>query len=471
VPVLALTASATKKVADDIMEKLAFQNGQVFRKSFSRPNISFLSYEEENKPGKLLEVARKISGTGIIYVRNRRRTKDIASLLQKAGFSADHYHAGLEMNERNRKQEAWIKGNTRIMACTNAFGMGIDKPDVRFVLHVDLPDSLESYYQEAGRAGRDGKRSYAAILYGQRDIQNLRKSVADRYPPIKFIKKVYQDLCDHYQLAVGAGEGYSFDFEIREFCKTYRLQPLQTFNALKILEHEGLIALTEAVFLSPRVKVSADRKTLYNLEVASRSLAPVIQGILRSYEGAFDHYVRIREKPLAKMVGIDVKTLRQRLEDLQKRRVIYYEPFKDKPQIIFTLPRQDNKKDLGMDVAAIHFRRKVREEKVHGMLYYAANKVSGRERVMHEYFGERSKDNCGHCDVCINRKKTAIAEEAYDKIFEEVEEILKAAPQPLKELPGQVSAKNEASILQAVRWLVDEWLVKENEELKLEWKG
>ncbi len=469
VPVLALTASATKKVSDDICHKLDFKKGyKSFRKSFSRPNISFLSYDDGDKEGKLLKICKKVSGSGIVYVRNRKKTKEIAELLQKEGIKADYYHAGLDMRKRNARQEAWINGHIRVIVSTNAFGMGIDKADVRFVIHIGLPDSLESYYQEAGRAGRDGKRAYAAILFNRRDASRLKQSVEEKYPPIDFVKKVYQNLCDYYSLALGSGSGYSFDFEIVDFCRTFRLQPLHTFNALRILENEGLIVLNDAVYLSPRVKVVCERQVLYELEVSNRQLAPVTQAILRSYEGAFDYYVRINEKQLAATVGLSVEQLRKKLEQLQKLRIISYEPYKDKPQIMFLLPRQSNKSDLGMNVSAIAFRRKVSMEKARGMLFYVHNKVKCRERVILEYFDERSLSNCGHCDVCRERERESLRSDAFDLIFEEIRNVLLKEPKSVRDLPELIKAGNQ-DVVKAVRWLTDQGLIRENEEMKLEW--
>lgn len=469
VPVMALTASATAKVSDDISQKLEFRKGyQVYRKSFARPNISFLSYDDGNKEGKLLKICSKVKGAGIVYVRNRKKTKEIAEILQKAGVKADYYHAGLDMRKRNARQEAWINGHIRVIVSTNAFGMGIDKPDVRFVIHVGLPDSLESYYQEAGRAGRDGKRAYAAILFDKRDVSRLKQSVKEKYPPIEFVKKVYQNLSDYYSLALGSGAGFSFDFDIVDFCKTFRLQPLHTFNALRIIENEGLIVLNDAVYLSPRVKVVCDRQNLYELEVSNRQLAPITQAILRNYEGAFDFYVRINEKQLAATVNLSVDQLRKKLEQLQKMRIISYEPYKDKPQIMFLLPRQSNKSDLGMNVQAIAFRRKVTMAKARGMLFYVHNKVKCRERVILEYFDERSIKNCGHCDICREREREALRSTAFDLIFEEIRKILLEEPKSIRELPELMKAGNR-DVLKAIRWLTDQGLIRENEEMKLEW--
>ncbi len=471
VPILALTASATQKVSADICEKLKFKRGyKVFRKSFARPNISFLSYLENDKEGKLLRICKKVPGSGIIYVRNRKKTKEIAEILQKEGIQADYYHAGLDMRKRNARQEAWTKGHTRVIVSTNAFGMGIDKADVRFVIHIGLPDSLESYYQEAGRAGRDGKRSYAAILYDKRDESRLKRSVEERYPPIEFVKKVYQNLCDYYRLALGSGSGYSFDFDMVDFYKTFRLQPLHTFNALRILQNEGLIVLSDAVYLSPRVKVICERQKLYELEVQNRQLAPVTQAILRNYEGAFDYYVRINEKQLASGVNLRVEELRKKLEKLQSMRIIHYEPYKDKPQILFLLPRQNIQSELGMNVGAIAFRRKITMEKAHGMLFYVHNKVKCRQRVMLEYFDEQAGENCGHCDICRERERESLRSAEYDAIFEAIRQSLQKSPKSIRELPGSIDARDQ-DVVKALRWLSDQGLIKENEEMKLEWAG
>lgn len=468
VPVLALTASATRQVEEDIREKLQFKKGaQTFRNSFARDNLVYLSYLEENKPAKLLEIANKIKGSGIIYVRNRRRTQEVAEFLKKSGVSASFYHAGLETKERNRRQEHWIAGDVRVMVCTNAFGMGIDKPDVRFVVHLDLPDSLEAYYQEAGRAGRDSRISYATILYNQPNLDDLKETIDKQYPAVAMIRKVYNALGDQYQLAVGSGVGQSFDFTLPGFCKTFGLDIPQTYQVLRLLEQEGLIATTEAVFLGSRVKIVAQRDKLYELEVANRRLDPLIKAILRTYEGAFDHYVRIREKPLAKACGITEKELTAYLEELDRMGFIYFEPAKDKPQIIFLEPRQPARGDFGIDFGRLRQRRNIYADKVRAMDHYTRNRSKCRSQVLLAYFGESTTEPCGRCDVCRGKYTGAVEPKIFDAVEEQLRNLLLEKPRPVKELTQAISKVNDEFIIAVLRWMLDHAIARENDQSEI----
>lgn len=462
VPALALTASATPRVQDDIMDKLRFHQGQRFTKSFARDNLSYMVYPEDNKPGKLVEIFTKVQGTGLVYVRNRRKTKQVAEWLQKAGIAADHYHAGLEATQRARRQENWISGKTRVMVCTNAFGMGIDKPDVRAVIHIDIPDSLEAYYQEAGRAGRDGQRSYVALLYDPNNTEDLKSGVARKFPDLKFVRKVYQALGDYYQLAMGSGAGYTFDFDVGDFCRTYRLPVRETYRALQLLEAEGLLLATDAVYLSPRVKVTATRQQLYELEVANRRLDPLIKMILRSYEGAFDHYVKINEKQMARLLHLTVEELRKFLKELQQKGYIHYEPYKDKPQLVFLRPRQDTRHFMGIDTQRLGHRKKIYTQQVEAVLKYVFNRHQCRQQFICRYFGEQEVPPCGRCDVCKGKKQTGVALDD----FEAMEAIIKAAlaegPVSLTELTGRAAHYNSAHVTEVLRWMTDHGLVQQD---------
>lgn len=464
VPVLALTASATPRVQEDIMEKLHFRNGQRFLSGFGRSNLRYMAIREENKPGKLVEIFTKVSGSGLVYVRNRRKTKEIARWLQKAGFAADHYHAGLSAAVRNRRQEAWVSGKTKIMVCTNAFGMGIDKPDVRVVVHADIPDSLEAYYQEAGRAGRDGKVSYVAILYHDKDEERLRKGVDRKFPDLKWVRKVYQALGDYYQLAVGSGEGQTFDFEVGEFCRSYRFPVHTAFQALRILETEGLIAATDAVYLSPRVKVTATRKQLYDLEVKNRRLDPVIKFILRSYEGAFDHFVRIDEKRMAATLQLTVEDVRAYLRELQLKGLLYYEPYKDKPQLIFLRPRQSTTHFMGIDTGRLQHRKKIYRQQVEGVIKYVKNANRCRQQFIQHYFGETKAQPCGHCDVCKAKiKSTGLDIATFEQITAAIQQHLQE-PMPIQQLADRVDTAHNDAIGEVIRWWTDHgWLIQDVE--------
>jgi ATP-dependent DNA helicase RecQ len=468
VPVLALTASATPDVQDDIQEKLAFKQKNVFRLSFKREKLSYVVYKEENKPGRLIQILQKVPGSAIVYVRNRRKTQEAAEIIQKAGITASYYHAGLKMDERNLKQERWIQNKIRVICCTNAFGMGIDKPDVRTVIHLDLPDSPEAYYQEAGRAGRDGKRSYAVVLYNKQNLTNLKTGLSSKFPELKFIVRVYSCLCDYYQLALGSGEGESYNFELGDFCMTYKLEIRRAFSALKILEQQGLILLNDAFYLAPRVKIIASRQTLYHLEVKEPKKEMIIKTILRTYEGAFDQYVKIDEKKLAAKLNITIPGLQKAFKELRKGRYIFYEPFNDKPQVVFVLGRQDKHHHYGIDFKKIEARKKVAENKTDAMLFYALNQVKCRQRVLLEYFGEKNTQSCGICDVCLSKKTKGLSEEGFDILFERLKQKLMNDAYQVRKLVDLFPDEKADNIVFVVRWMLDNDVVVEKED-KITW--
>lgn len=464
IPIMALTASATPRVQQDIMEKLRFRQGQRYVKSFSRDNLSYMVYAEDNKPGKLIAIFNKIPGTGLVYVRSRRKTKQVAEWLQKAGITADHYHAGLSPALRNNKQENWLTGKTRIMVCTNAFGMGIDKPDVRTVLHIDIPDSLEAYYQEAGRAGRDGQRSYVAILYDPNNTDDLQSGIERKFPDLKFVRKVYQALGDYYQLAVGSGEGYSFDFDVGDFCRTYRLPVGDAYRALQLLSAEGLILATDAVYLSPRVKVIATRQQLYELEVANRRLDPLIKIILRSYEGAFDHYVKIQESQVARLLSLTIDELRTYLKELQQKGFILYEPYKDKPQLVFLRPRQDTRHFMGIDTQRLSHRKKIYTQQVQAVLKYVHNEHLCRQVLITRYFGEENTAPCGQCDICKGKKQTGLGLPAFEDIQQAINKALHDGPVQLTALDAALPDYATEQIATVLRWMTDHQLVQQDSD-------
>lgn len=307
VPYLALTATATPDVVTDIQEKLGFRNGVVLKKSFYRENLAYMVLHEEDKQRRMLRIIRKLGGSGIVYVRNRRETQETARFLVNEGISADFYHAGLPSEERTAKQDNWKAGHTRVIVATNAFGMGIDKADVRFVIHLEPPDSLEAYYQEAGRAGRDGKKAHAVLLYQDADLTQLKKNFQDSFPSVASIRKVYQYLGNYFQLAYGAGENLTLDFDIGEFCQRYQLETIPVLNALKFLERDGWVLLTESVYLPSRIKFEVPPDELYKFQVENQQLDGFIKMILRAYGGAFDHYIPIREQELSRKFGLDYR--------------------------------------------------------------------------------------------------------------------------------------------------------------------
>ncbi len=415
VPVIALTASATPLVQDDIVQKLRLTNLGLFRQSFERPNLSYSSFLVDSKINKLLDVLSKVAGTGIVYVNNRRQTKELAYLLQLQGIKADHYHAGLLQPEREQKQQAWINGQTRIIVCTNAFGMGIDKPDVRTVIHYTIPDCLENYYQEAGRAGRDGKKAYAVLLYQQEDMTALEAMPDRRFPPIDLIKKIYQSLADYLQIPVGLGEGNYYDFDFATFTKIFELDPLLVMNTLKVLEQEEHLGFEESIFLPTQVAFTADKDLLYEFGKAHPGLEPVIKCLLRTYEGIIDNRVSVFEKQVARFCRLSPEEVHHQLLQLQSYGIIEYLPQKETPQIHFILNRA-SAQYLSIDQDGYLQRKKQYTERLQKMLQYIRLEKDCRSRFIAAYFGDAAAKDCGICDNCLAQKRKDISASEFKQI-------------------------------------------------------
>lgn len=402
IPFLALTATATPDVVVDIQEKLGFTDGVVFKKSFYRDNLAYMVLHEEDKSRRMLRIIRKVGGCGIVYVRNRRETQETARFLANEGVSADFYHAGLPAEERTQKQEAWKSDRTRVIVATNAFGMGIDKPDVRFVIHLEPPDSLEAYYQEAGRAGRDGKKSYAVLLYQHSDLSSLRRKFEHSFPPVDYIRKVYHLLGNFFQLAYGAGEGLTFDFDIGLFCQRFDLEPIPVLNALKFLERDGWVALSESVYVPSRLKFEVSPSDLYKFQVEHAPYERLIKTILRSFGGSFDHYTPVREFDLARDAGLPFPVVLEQLQALQRQEVLEYLPRTDSPQIRYLRERMDDL-HLHLDAAFIRARKANQLKKLRAVFDYLERPVC-RSRQLLAYFDEPKGQDCGSCDVCLRRR-------------------------------------------------------------------
>lgn len=405
VPVLALTASATRQVAEDIQDKLGFRERNVFRSSFERRNLRYVVFNEADKSAKLLSISRNVHGSGIVYVRNRRATQEAAYLLNRHGISSDFYHAGLDLATRNKRQEDWKNGRTRVMVATNAFGMGIDKPDVRFVVHLDLPDSLESYYQEAGRAGRDEAKSFAVLLYQDQDVQQLQKKLEDSYPAIEEIKAVYHYLGNYYQLAYGAGEGLVLPFDAGDFCRRYKLEALKTLQALKFLEMDGYIAISDPVYLPARVQVLMSPEDLYRFQIEHQEYDLFIKTMMRTYGGLYDHYIPVKEKELARRLQTGKERVTAILERLHQLQVISFMPQTDKPQLQFLRGRADSQ-HVVLNRKFIAERQKIHSDQVASVIRYAATREC-RNQLLLTYFDEADPRECGVCDVCLERKRSA----------------------------------------------------------------
>jgi ATP-dependent DNA helicase RecQ len=464
VPILALTASATPDVQKDIKEKLEFKkNAQSFHQSFERPNLSYSTFNLSAKQNKLVEIVKKVSGSGIVYCKSRRRTKEISDLLQSYGIKADYYHAGLSNDERNNKQEDWINDKTRVICCTNAFGMGIDKPDVRVVVHYDVPDALENYYQEAGRAGRDGKKAYAVLFYSDTELDELKRQPDNRFPGKETIRNIYGSLCNYFQLPSGSGENVSFDFDINTFSKRFKLNAFLINNVLKILEQEELINYSEQFFSPSTVSFLAGKSTLHEFEKTYPEYDDVIKGLLRSYEGVFDYPCSINESQFAKFISVKKEKLITLLHELSKKEIIEYTPQKEKPQIIF-LQNRVNSKDLFINEKDIVKRKAAFENRINAILAYTKNESKCRSKIIASYFGDNALKDCGVCDNCIKNKKLVISTEEYNSISEAIKSAVKNDSLTLPDLLQSLSSYRQNKVMKILHFLQEENLVKVSNE-------
>jgi ATP-dependent DNA helicase RecQ len=452
---LALTASATAEVKQDIIEKLELRSASVFQRSFARPNISFAVRQTENKEKKTLEILSKIQGTAIVYVRSRKSTRDVALWLTKNKITATYYHAGLEYEERKKRQEAWQKNQIRVMVATNAFGMGINKDDVRTVIHLDLPENLESYYQEAGRAGRDGKRAYAVMIFHQSDISTLESKVNQSQPNLEYLKKVYQGLANYFQLAENAGQFESFDFNLEDFCTRFNMRSGNAYPALKKLEEAALIEFSESFYSPSKVHILMDKLKLYEFQVANARFDPIIQALLRLYGAELlSSLVVISETSIAKALKLPETDIRTLLQQLNQLKILSYWPASNKPQITFLTPRYDADK-IPIDVAFLNERRKLIFSKMNAMTDFVSQNHQCRQWVMLDYFDEKNYDTCGVCDVCLARKKKENLAELKD-YRAQVMYLLKSKPMTVDELETEVKPNDRELMLEVVRELVDE---------------
>lgn len=463
--IIALTATATREVKQDIQDKLAFSNGKLFQKSFARSNLAYVVRKVENKEGKLMEMLQSVAGTAVIYVRSRRRTEAIARWLRKKQISADFYHAGLANQDRARKQEEWISSKTRVIVATNAFGMGIDKPDVRLVVHVDLPDNLEAYYQEAGRAGRDEAKAYAAILYDQNDIDKLAQRVEDTHPNLDSIKQVYQYLANYYRIAVGSSNMASYDFELQDFVKTYRLTSASTYYALQRLEEHGLIQLSEAYFSPSRLHILIDHTEMYRFQVANAALEPLTKALLRAYGGElYTSFININEQELARQLKTPVDTVKGKLRKMAEMETVVYDEQKNKPQITFLTPRYDASR-LPLSGKDLEQKKSIYARKVNSVIHYTCHQHRCRTQLLLEYFDELDYDLCGVCDICVAKKKNSTEHSTalQPSTYEELSRLIKAYLQDTPAFPDQllldIRAENQQQLLDSIRIMLDQGLL------------
>ncbi|MFT0423911.1 ATP-dependent DNA helicase RecQ [Bacteroides thetaiotaomicron] len=459
VPVLALTATATPEVVTDIQARLKFREGNVFRMSFERKNLAYIVRKTDNKTKELLYILQRISGSAIIYVRNRRRTKEITELLMNEGITTDFYHAGLDNAVKDLRQKRWQSGEVRVMVATNAFGMGIDKPDVRIVLHLDLPDSPEAYFQEAGRAGRDGEKAYAVILYSKSDKTTLHKRVVDTFPDKEYILNVYEHLQYYYQMAMGDGFQCIREFNLEEFCRKFKYFPVPVDSALKILTQAGYLEYTDEQDNSSRILFTIRRDELYKLREMGKEAEALIQSILRSYTGVFTDYAYISEESLAVRTGLTRQQIYNILVTLTKRRIVDYIPRKKTPYIIYTRERLELR--FLHIPASVYEERKARyEARIKAMEEYVTTENICRSRMLLRYFGEKNEHNCGQCDVCLSKRATNdLSEESYEEVKRQILDLLSHSPLTPAETADQIKAEKE-DIGQVIRYLLDEGELK-----------
>jgi ATP-dependent DNA helicase RecQ len=415
VPILALTASATPEVQEDICEKLQFKNHQVFRRSFERPNLSYSVFTVDAKINKIVDILQKVNGSSIVYCKSRRRTKEISDLLNMHNIVSDFYHAGLDQESRSRKQSAWINNSIRTIVCTNAFGMGIDKPDVRVVIHADVPDCLENYYQEAGRAGRDEKKSYAVLLYDQKELDELQQLPAIRFPSADNIQLVYQSLMNYLQVPAGAGEGNYYEFDLTDFIKKFQLDVHLAIYAIKALEQEGWLSYNEQIFLPARVQFITNKEWLYEFERQYPDLEPLIKTLLRTYEGIFDIPVSIHEKSMAALLRKEEAVIISDLKKLHAHHIIEYVPRKDSPQL-YLLAGRVPMHYLRINIAMYDKRKQQFIQRINTMIQFVQESIGCRSQFIAAYFGDASTKPCGICDNCLHKEKITVSDEEFKSI-------------------------------------------------------
>jgi len=462
VPIIALTASATPFVQQDIIEKLDFENHQVFFSTFKRENISISCLGVESKIVKLLDIVLKVKGTKIVYCNNRKRTKEIAEMLISNGFSADYYHAGLSQEVRNKKQDNWLSNKTETIVCTNAFGMGIDKAEVRCVIHFDMPDTPEAYYQEIGRAGRDGLKSYAVILYQKKDPEAMLFGIEQKYPPLATIKEIYLSLAYYFEIGIGSGTEEVFDFEISDFCSKFDHSVIETLSSIKILEQQGFMAMTESVYLPSRVSVIAGREEADLLEKKLPDYDEVLKLLLRMYGGIWNHYVPIDEFLMAQKAAVSDDYIHHILRQLHQHHIIDYLEKKGKPQITYLHDRVDQT-FLKVDMQLVALLKERYTERVRFMIDFISDQKMCRAKKLVAYFGEKITDNCKICDICLAGKKSLQAAD-FEKIKHNIMQQISLHQSLNVELfCSKMNSADASKIMTVVRFLLDEQLLKLNE--------
>jgi ATP-dependent DNA helicase RecQ len=467
VPILALTATATADIIDDIQDKLLFSEKHLLQSSFVRENLSYVVINTENKKPKLVKILNHFKSSAIVYVGSRKETKEITQLLRIHNISSDYYHAGLDMDIRNQKQEKWTHNEIRVMVATNAFGMGIDKDNVRIVVHLSTPTSLESYFQEAGRAGRDGTLAYAILLTNKSDRIDLSRFILSQFPTVQEIRDCYQKIADYFHIAVDTAEGESFEFDINDFCERYNLKIYKTYNILKYLEKEEFIKLTDSIHSPSKLHFIVDNTELYRFQVANVHYDSFIKLLLRSYSGLFENYVTINEQTLSSRFNSPPDQILDLLEKLQQLEILKYLPRTNAPKLVFTKNRAEAS-TLRISEEILEKRKELKKQKMESIIAYAENSTICRTQQLLEYFGEENNYKCGKCDVCVERNKLDISDLEFEKIKKYLQNILSEKAMISSEIINTITDVREEKVLKVLQWLLDNGKIKLTEN-KYSW--
>lgn len=459
VPVIALTATATPEVVSDIQQRLQFRQENVFRMSFERKNLAYVVRHTEDKESELLHILQRVNGSGIVYTRNRKKTKEISLFLNRNHITATFYHAGLNDESKDSRQKAWLKGEFRVMVATNAFGMGIDKPDVRVVIHADVPDSPEAYFQEAGRAGRDGMKAYAVLLFCARDKITLKQRVSDTFPEKSYIRKIYEDINFYYQMAMGDGRGCTFAFNIDEFCRNFKHFPVQTDSALKILTRAGYLEYTDEQDNVSRIMFTITKEELYRIREQSEYTEKLIRILLRSYTGLFTDYAYISEDNLSTRSGLSKQQIYETLLSLSRQHILHYIPAKKTPYIIYTRERQETER-VYLSKEVYEDRKESYVQRINAMIEYAESENRCRSRMLLRYFGEKNEHNCGQCDVCLQQHQSGLKSGEFEAISQQLQALLKENPLSLQEIKDKMQVP-ENHLMKVVSYLVSEEIIRQ----------